>query len=133
MSTATLSASSKTFIVIGALSLLAATQLSAIGFHALNEVLTPEKRASWQWATQMQFYHSMGLILVALLAPRLGSPRLLIGAGALMVLGLLLFSGSIYLGTLGVASVGQVAPLGGGSFMVAWLLVAIAAFRTRRG
>jgi uncharacterized membrane protein YgdD (TMEM256/DUF423 family) len=132
MSTATLSASARTFIVIGALSLLVATQLSAIGFHALNEVLTPAKRESWHWATEMQFYHSLGLILLALLGPRLGNPRLLTWASGFMVLGLLLFSGSIYLGSLGVPAVGQVAPMGGSSFMLAWLLVAIAAFRAPR-
>ncbi len=80
----------------------------------------------------MQFYHSMGLILLALLAPRFGNSRLLSWAGGLMVLGLLLFSGGIYLGSLGVPAVGQVAPFGGSSFMLAWLLVAIAAFQARQ-
>jgi len=121
---------SRVLIIIASLSLLAATQLSALGFHALASVLGPAKQASWQWANQLQFYHSLGLILVALLAPRLKDPRLAYWAGGIMVLGLLLFSGSIYLGSLGVPGVGQVAPLGGGSFMLAWLLVAIAAFRT---
>ena len=132
MSTVTLSGPSKAFLVIGGLSLLVATQLSAIGFHALNEVLTPAKRESWHWATEMQFYHSLGLILLAVLGPRLGNPRLLSWASGFMVLGLLLFSGSIYLGSLGVPAVGQVAPMGGSSFMLAWLLVAIAAFRAPR-
>lgn len=132
MSTVTLSGPSKAFLVIGGLSLLVATQLSAIGFHAPNDVLTPEKRESWHWATEMQFYHSLGLVLLALLAPRLGNSRLVTLAGSLMLLGLLLFSGSIYLGSLGVPAVGQLAPLGGGSFMLAWLLVAVAAIRTRR-
>ncbi len=132
MSTVTLSGPSKAFLVIGGLSLLVATQLSAIGFHALNDVLTPEKRESWHWATEMQFYHSLGLILLALLAPLLGNSRLVTLAGGLMVLGLLLFSGSIYLGSLGVPTVGQLAPIGGGSFMLSWLLVAVAAIRTRR-
>ena len=47
-----------------------------------------------------------------------------------MSLGLLLFSGSVYVSSLGVRLVGEIAPFGGGSFMLAWLLVAIAAFRT---
>ena len=132
MPISTLPPSAKAFIVIGALSLLVATQLSAIGFHALNEILTPAKRESLHWATEMQFYHSLGLILLALLGPRLGNSRLITWAGGLMVLGLLLFSGGIYLGSLGVPFVGQLAPMGGSSFMLAWLLVAIAAFRTGR-
>lgn len=118
-------------VVIGGLSLLVATQLSAIGFHALNDRLTATQRAAWNWATEMQFYHSLGLILLALLLPVLGNSRLVGLASGLMVLGLVLFSGSIYVNSLGLAPVGGVAPIGGGSFMLAWLLVAIAAFRHR--
>jgi len=132
MSSVSLSRLSRVLLVIGSLSLLVATQLSALGFHALGNVLTEAQQESWHWATEMQFYHSLGLILLALLAGLLGTSRLLTAAGGLMIIGLLLFSGSIYLNLLGLAPVGQVAPLGGGSFMLAWLLVAIAAFRGRR-
>jgi uncharacterized membrane protein YgdD (TMEM256/DUF423 family) len=122
---------SRVLLVIGSLSLLTATQLSALGFHALNEVLTQAQREAWHWATELQFYHSLGLILLAFLHPRLGNSRLVAAAGAIMTLGLLLFSGTIYVNSLGLAPVGQLAPFGGGSFMFAWLLVAIAAFRYR--
>jgi uncharacterized membrane protein YgdD (TMEM256/DUF423 family) len=126
---ATLTPFSRTLLIIGSLSLLAATQLSALGFHALADRLTPQQQEAWHWATELQFYHSLGLILLALLAPRLGKSWLLTLAGGLMTLGLLLFSGTIYVNSLGLAPAGQLAPLGGGSFMLAWFLVAIAAFR----
>ena len=131
MAPVSLSPVSRVLLIVGSLSLLSATQLSALGFHALNNVLTPAQRESWHWATEMQFYHSLGLILLALLAARLGNSRLVALAGGIMILGLLLFSGGLYLNLLGLAPVGQLAPLGGGSFMLAWLLVAIAAFRSR--
>ncbi|MBL8226786.1 MAG: DUF423 domain-containing protein [Chromatiales bacterium] len=118
-------------MIIGALSLMTATQLSALGFHALD--LEPAAKESWNWGNQLQFYQSLGLVLIGLLAARLGESRLLAAAGALIVVGLCLFSGSIYLQTTGlVPGAGAVAPMGGGSFMVAWLLVAIAVFRTAR-
>ena len=132
MSPVSLSRTSRVLLIVGSLSLLSATQLSALGFHALSNVLTAEQQASWHWAAQLQFYHSLGLVLLALLAAPLRNSRLVTGAGALMIVGLLLFSGSIYLNLLGVAPVGQIAPFGGGSFMLAWLLVAIAAFRAGR-
>lgn len=125
-----MTAPSRLLIIIASLSLMSATQLSALGFHALDAVLSPEKLESWHWANELQFYQSLGLILVALLAPRLRHPRLAYLAGWIMVVALFLFSGSIYLSCLGVPLVGQVAPLGGGSFMLAWLLVAVAVFRT---
>ncbi len=131
MSSVSLSGASRVLLIIGSLSLLSATQLSALGFHALSNVLTVEQQDSWHWATELQFYHSLGLILLALLAAPLGNSRLVTIAGALMIVGLLVFSGSIYVNLLGLAPVGQVAPFGGGSFMLAWLLVAIAAFQAR--
>jgi uncharacterized membrane protein YgdD (TMEM256/DUF423 family) len=131
MSSVSLSSASRVLLIIGSLSLLSATQLSALGFHALSNVLTVEQQDSWHWATELQFYHSLGLILLALLAAPLGNSRLVTIAGALMIVGLLVFSGSIYVNLLGLAPVGQVAPFGGGSFMLAWLLVAIAAFQAR--
>jgi uncharacterized membrane protein YgdD (TMEM256/DUF423 family) len=118
-------------MIIGAVSLMTATQLSALGFHALN--LEPAAKESWNWGNQLQFYQSLGLVLIGLLAARLGESKLLAAAGALIVVGLGLFSGSIYLQTSGlVPGAGAVAPMGGGSFMVAWLLVAIAVFRAAR-
>lgn len=118
-------------MIIGALSLMTATQLSALGFHALD--LEPAAKESWNWGNQLQFYQSLGLVLIGLLGARLGESRLLAAAGALIVVGLCLFSGSIYLQTTGlVPGAGAVAPMGGGSFMVAWLLVAIAVFRAAR-
>ena len=115
---------SRILITIGSLSLVSAFMLSAYGFHGLD--LSPEKQASWGWAVELQSYNSLGLVLLGLLAARLERPFLLGIAGALITAGLFLFSGSIYVETLGAPpAVGQVAPLGGGSFMFAWFLVAV--------
>lgn len=126
-----LSPASRVLLIIGSLLLLSATQLSALGFHALDEVLSSQQKAAWEWATELQFYHSLGLVLLVLLAPALGNSRLVTAAGAFMILGLVVFSGGIYVSSLGWLPVGPFVPFGGGSFMLAWLLVAIAAFRAR--
>lgn len=123
----------RVFLIVGSLSLLVAMQLSAIGHHALDDVLTPAQLVSWFWAAELQSYHSLGLLLIALLAMRLGNPALLAWAGGLMIIGLFLFSGSIYLNVLGLLPIGGLAPMGGGSFMLGWLLVAVAAFRAPKG
>jgi len=57
--------------------------------------MTPEKRQSWAWAVEMQYYHGGGLILVALLANQLGSSWLIRGAGILMIGGIIIFSGLV--------------------------------------
>ena len=126
-----MTAFNKTFIIVGALSLTLAAILSAYGFHGLADDISPAKQLSWRWAVQMQTYHSLGLILIAILSRQWGGSMLLKGAGVLMIAGMILFSGSIYAEILGAPeALGQVAPIGGQSFMLAWVLVALAAFLT---
>ncbi len=121
-----MSADSKFFISIGCLFLATAGALAAFGFHGPAEILTPEKRASWAWAVEMQFYHGGGLLLVGILADRLGKSWFIRGAGVLMIAGILIFSGLIYGQTLGMPeALGQIVPTGGGMLMLSWVLLAI--------
>ena len=118
------------YIVIGALSLTAAAMLSAYGFHGLANVLSAEKLASWAWAVDMQYYHSLGLILVGFLGRQLGQPLMLRIAGALMIVGMLVFSGLIYAESLGAPeAVGEIVPMGGTAFMLSWLAVVVGVWR----
>jgi len=123
----------RVFVIIGALSLTAAAMLGAYGVHGLAGTITPQKQQSWGWAVEMQSYHSLGLILIALLASQLGNPALLKWAGWIFVVAMFLFSGSIYLEILGAPEViGNIAPTGGTSFMIGWLLVALAAWKGKK-
>jgi uncharacterized membrane protein YgdD (TMEM256/DUF423 family) len=122
----------KTFVIIGAISLMAAAMLGAYGVHGLADSITPQKQQSWGWAVQMQSYHSLGLLLIACLSNSLGNSALLQWAGWVFVLAIILFSGSIYLDVLGASEwFGQVAPTGGTGFMIGWVLVALAAWTNR--
>jgi len=120
----------KTFLIIGALSLMTTGMLSAYGFHGLAESLTEADRLSWRWAVQLQVYNSLGLFLVTLLILHIGSAKLLDIARGLFVLSIVIFSGSVYLEKLGAIpeAAGNIAPIGGSSFMLGWALVALAIF-----
>lgn len=121
----------KTLAIVGCLSLTAAAMLSAYGFHGLDDVLTPEKKESWQWAVEMQFYHSLGLVALGALGAALGGSLLFRLAGALMILGMIIFSGLIYAEALGApAAIGEIVPMGGTCFMLSWALVAAGVFRS---
>ena len=121
-----MSRTDKIFLIIGALSLMTAATLSAYGFHGLTDAAA---QASWAWATQMQVYHSLGLILITLLNLRLGPSILLVWSRWIFIFGMLVFCGSIYAEKLGApAAVGEIAPIGGTSFMLGWALVALALF-----
>ena len=121
---------SRIFLIIGALLLAIAVQLGALGSHALADRLSPAELKSWDIAVQFQFFHSLGLVLIAILCKQISASRLLHWAGWLMLAGIFLFSGSIYMTALGAPEpLGMIAPFGGTSFMIAWILVAIAALK----
>ncbi|GMW07557.1 MAG: hypothetical protein AMXMBFR8_23530 [Nevskiales bacterium] len=125
---------SRCLFLIAGVSLMIAAALSAYGFHGLPGKVPDARLASWAWATQFQFFHSFGLIIVGLLLQHAPGSLLLRAAAALFLAGLVLFSGSIYAEVLGAPqTIGGVAPLGGSSFMLGWLLLGIAGFRTGAG
>ena len=119
-------------MVTACLLLLAGVILGALGAHALDNILSAEKKATWELAVQYQLVHGLGMIMIGMLYQQFGAP-LMRWAGRFMFLGVLLFSGSIYASALGgPAGINQIAPYGGSSFMLAWLLLAIAIIRLRR-
>ncbi|MFC3339465.1 DUF423 domain-containing protein [Paracandidimonas soli] len=116
---------------VGALALMIAVGTGAFGAHALRRVASPEMVAVWQTAVLYQLVHGLGLLAIAALLPRFSS-RLLPAAAWLMLIGIVLFSGSLYVLVLsGVHWLGAVTPIGGSAFIVSWLLVALAALRSR--
>jgi len=122
----------KNFLIFGALSMALAMMLGAYGVHGLAGSIPPAKQESWAWAVELQSYHSLGLILIALLSPQLRQSKLLIWAGWIFIAGIFLFSGTIYLPILGAPdALGRITPTGGMGFMLGWILVALAVWFTR--
>ena len=117
-------------LVLGALFALLAVMAGAFGAHGLRGVIDERGLEVFQTAVTYQIYHSLALILVAIL-PVAGLSRRLLGiAAGFFVAGILLFSGSLYLLVLtDLRWVGAVTPVGGMGFMVGWILVVIAGFR----
>jgi uncharacterized membrane protein YgdD (TMEM256/DUF423 family) len=104
--------------------------LGAFGAHALKTKLSPEDLAIFEISVRYQMYHAMALIGVGVVAMRIDSTLLKI-AGWAFVMGILIFSGSLYalVGT-GVRILGAVTPIGGVALIAGWLLLAIASFKT---
>jgi uncharacterized membrane protein YgdD (TMEM256/DUF423 family) len=103
--------------------------LSAVVLAALGAHLLPADQAAAQklWATalQMHIFHAAALLaLAALAAHRDSSP--LRWSGLMMVLGVLLFSGSLYLRAVGLEIVpGPLTPAGGIILMLGWALLIV--------
>lgn len=120
----------KLFLILAGLLLMVAAQLGALGAHAFDDTLTAKQISNWQLAVQYQMVHALGVILVCWLIDRFPTAGIFPLAGWLFLLGILLFCGSIYTSSfIGRGFISSLAPFGGSSFMLAWLLVAIGAWR----
>jgi len=116
-------------VFLGFVGLFGATGVAAgaYGAHALSRQLSPYLLNVFQTAVLYQLIHAVALLgMVALLSQSITSKALLISA-SLMVVGTILFSGSLYLLTLSSLRVGLITPLGGFLLISAWITLLIAA------
>ncbi len=101
----------------------------AFASHALKQKLTERALEIWETAIQYQMYHVLALILVALLLTRTKNPDpFLTTAGIAFIVGIALFSGSLYaLSLSGIKWLGAITPLGGVAFIIGWGCLAVSA------
>ena len=97
----------------------------------MKKIIAPELLEVYQTGVQYHFYHALGLLAVGLVAAHLPESSLLRWSGWLMFVGIIIFSGSLYiLAISGIRWLGAVTPVGGTAFIVAWLLLLIAVWRS---
>ncbi|WP_413174457.1 DUF423 domain-containing protein [Anabaena azotica] len=111
--------------IFGGLSVAA----GAFGAHALREKVSERMLEIFDTGARYQMYHALALLLVAILISRLETPpATLFISGWLFIIGVTIFSGSLYVISLtGIKSLGAIAPLGGLSLMAGWAALAITA------
>lgn len=117
---------------VAALVLGLAVMLGAFGAHGLRDRLDAYSLGIWEKAVFYHFVHALGMLIVSAL-PKAG---VLTHAAswwvcALLFAGIVIFCGSLYaLAVSGVRMLGAITPVGGISFIAAWLLLAWALFRS---
>jgi uncharacterized membrane protein YgdD (TMEM256/DUF423 family) len=110
----------RTFLIVGGLAGFIGVSLGAFGAHGLRSRLSPDMLAVFETGVRYQMYHACALLIVALAAARLDG-WLIRAAGWSFALGILLFSGSLYVLALsGITVFGAVTPIGGLAFLVGW-------------
>lgn len=115
------------FIIIGTLLAMLSVALGAMGAHLLQDILDARALTLFQTASTYQMYHALALILTALSIPHTRNTKMLNTSGWLFLSGIILFSGSLYgLSILGIKSLGMITPIGGGCFIIAWVIFALA-------
>jgi uncharacterized membrane protein YgdD (TMEM256/DUF423 family) len=127
---------SRFFIAIAAILGGLSVAVGAFASHALKEKLTDHALEIFQTGARYQMYHALALLLVGLLCsssfktlPYDAPPSTLIAAGIAFIVGVLIFSGSLYaLSLTNIKWLGAIAPLGGAAFIVGWSCLAAAAW-----
>jgi uncharacterized membrane protein YgdD (TMEM256/DUF423 family) len=103
--------------------------MGAFGAHGLKDILSDHLMEVYKTAVSYQMWHALALGLIATLPPH----KLLRWAGWLLVAGIALFSGSLYLlAILNIAWLGMITPFGGVAFLSAWGLLAFVALQKNR-
>jgi uncharacterized membrane protein YgdD (TMEM256/DUF423 family) len=115
--------------VLGGLSVAA----GAFASHALRDKISERSLEIFDTGARYQMYHALALLLVALLISRVASPpSTLIASAWLFIIGIAIFSGSLYaLSLTGVKYLGEITPLGGVAFIAGWGALAVAAWNLK--
>ena len=119
----------RTFFVVGAVFGALGVAAGAFGAHALKARLAPEMLAVFETGVRYQLVHALGLLAVGWAGTRWAS-AFIRAAGWMFAVGILLFSGSLYVLCLtGARALGAITPIGGVAFVAGWLLLAWGAWR----
>ncbi|WP_223595219.1 DUF423 domain-containing protein [Neobacillus bataviensis] len=120
----------KTFIIIGAINAFLAVALGAFGAHGLKDRLDAHYLDIWKTGVTYQMFHATGLFIIGLLLGKVPASTLFSWSGWLMLAGIILFSGSLYLLSLTkVGVLGAITPIGGVCFLAAWILIIFGAVK----
>ena len=130
----------KKILFIAGISGAMTVALGAMGAHALREMIPAQNLQTFETAVRYQFYHTLALLLVALLMEKLRS-KFLDYAAILFVAGIFLFSFSLYFLALRplmgynneeMIGVGIITPFGGLSFILAWLMLSVSVVKSEK-
>ncbi len=118
----------KNIAATGAFIVAVTIAIGAFGAHGLKEMLAADSLATFEVGVRYQMYHALGIIILGMLPsiPQKLKQRIF----WIFIIGILFFSGSIYLLSLNsilpfeTSVIGFVTPLGGLFFIIGWILLA---------
>ncbi|MCP5098409.1 MAG: DUF423 domain-containing protein [Chloroflexi bacterium] len=121
----------KIFVAIGSLLMIIGVGAGAFGAHGLSSYFTrfPNLEGTYETAVRYHIYHALGILFVAWAATQ-WSGALTTWAGYLMLAGVVVFSGSLYLLVFTrISWLGAITPIGGVAFIAGWACLFLAAWR----
>lgn len=125
-------------MITGSLLAALAVILGAFGAHSLKKILPPESLSIFETGVRYQFYHCFALLIAGMSISGSGS-RCLKLAGYFFIIGIILFSGSLYMlaylqasHVVGLSSIGILTPIGGVFFIAGWIALATAYIKNKQ-
>ncbi|WP_067728436.1 DUF423 domain-containing protein [Oceanobacillus damuensis] len=120
----------KLFLIFGAINGFLAVALGAFGAHGLEGRISEKAIATWEKAVTYQMFHTMALLVTAILLARFQGDGLLATSGWMFFAGIILFSGSLYIyAVTSIKTFAMITPIGGVAFLIGWVLVGIAVMK----
>lgn len=114
----------KLFLLVGSIFAALSILFGAFGAHFLKEKLSSDQLVIFEIATRYMMYHSFGLLIFGLLGYIL-TEEIVSVPGMMMIVGVVIFSGSLYLVSLGgFKKFGMITPIGGIVLIASWLIFA---------
>lgn len=112
---------------------LLAVALGAFGAHGLDGKIDDELLAAFKTGVQYHMFHALGLLAIAVAAEKLGESGALRWAARLLVAGIVLFAGSLYvMAVTDIRPLGIITPFGGVAFLAGWACLAAAFLKSRK-
>ncbi len=114
-------ASARILLILGAAAAMLAVVLGAFGAHALRSRLPADLLTIYHTGVQYHFWHALGVLAIGLTLLHVPGSTAIRAAGWLMLAGIVVFSGSLYLlAATGARWLGAITPLGGVALIAAW-------------
>lgn len=121
----------KQFLIIGAIAMMLGVLLGAFGAHGLKGRIEPQLFEAYKTGVEYHLYHALGLILLGVITYQFPQASGLVWGGWCLLVGIILFSGSLYtLAFTGLRWVGAITPIGGISFIIGWGCIAWALIKS---
>ncbi|GEL77315.1 DUF423 domain-containing protein [Tenuibacillus multivorans] len=115
----------KALLLIGVVNGFLAVALGAFGAHGLEGRLSEKMLQTWEKAVQYQMFHTVAILIAGMMLLRFDS-SMFASAGWTFLIGIILFSGSLYIYSLStIKTFAMITPIGGVAFLVGWVLLGI--------
>ncbi|WP_405097611.1 DUF423 domain-containing protein [Oceanobacillus sp. FSL H7-0719] len=116
----------KFFLLLGVINGFLSVALGAFGAHGLEGKVTEKQLATWEKAVDYQMFHAVALFVTGFIMAKFQSGSLT-AAGWMFLIGIILFSGSLYIySTTAIKTFAMITPIGGVAFLIGWILLGTA-------